>query len=79
MLVTHGAAHQMLLSRQATNTENPINWADVDDLAPEWDRVESGIGRSHKHLGQRNNSSFKLDTQHKKAWVLNNVAMMAAT
>ena len=23
--------------------EDQINWADVDDLAPEWDRVESGI------------------------------------
>ena len=23
--------------------EESINWADVDDLPPEWDRVESGI------------------------------------
>ena len=23
--------------------EEEINWAEVDDLAPEWDRVESGI------------------------------------
>ena len=23
--------------------EEEINWADVDDLPPEWDRVESGI------------------------------------
>ena len=27
----------------ASKVEEEINWAEVDDLAPEWDRVESGI------------------------------------
>ena len=27
----------------AGKVEEEINWAEVDDLAPEWDRVESGI------------------------------------
>ena len=26
-----------------SKSEEEINWSDVDDLAPEWDRVESGI------------------------------------
>ena len=27
----------------AAKSEEEINWAELDDLAPEWDRVESGI------------------------------------
>ena len=27
----------------ASKAEEEINWAELDDLAPEWDRVESGI------------------------------------
>ena len=27
----------------ASKVDDEINWAEVDDLAPEWDRVESGI------------------------------------
>ena len=27
----------------AGKVDEEINWAEVDDLAPEWDRVESGI------------------------------------
>ena len=26
-----------------SKSEEEINWAELDDLAPEWDRVESGI------------------------------------
>ena len=29
--------------RDTAQAAADINWADVDDLAPEWDRVESGI------------------------------------
>ena len=36
--VTRGAPDSSV-----SKPEEEINWAELDDLAPEWDRVESGI------------------------------------
>ena len=47
---THGEEIHSFVTRglpdagsTVSKAEEEINWAELDDLAPEWDRVESGI------------------------------------